>query len=93
MAGIPHSPAELLVFLLRTLVPGILSLYFPHYYLEKFNNQREIMIDCTMSTSTTPIESFLKEHPRWIGVLFTMTLLLTQAGMAAGSTASTTAGP
>jgi hypothetical protein len=51
------------------------------------------MIECTMSTSTTPIESFLKEHPRWIGVLFTMTLLLTQAGMAAGANASSTPGP
>jgi hypothetical protein len=51
------------------------------------------MVECTMSTSTTPIESFLKEHPRWIGVLFTMTLLLTQAGMAAGANASSTPGP
>jgi hypothetical protein len=37
--------------------------------------------------------SFLKNHPRWIGILFTVTLLLTQAGTAVGTQAGTTAGP
>jgi hypothetical protein len=39
------------------------------------------------------MQNFLKEHPRWIGVLFTMTLLLMQAGMAAGANAGSTVGP
>lgn len=51
------------------------------------------MVYCTMSKSSTPMADFLRNHPRWIGVLFTMTLLLMQAGMAAGVEGSTTAGP
>lgn len=46
-----------------------------------------------MSKSTTPMANFLKDHPRWIGVLFTMTLLLMQAGMTVGAEGATTAGP
>lgn len=46
-----------------------------------------------MSQCTTPMRDFLKEHPKWIGVLFTMTVLLSQAGMAAGGTGTSTMGP
>lgn len=46
-----------------------------------------------MSQSTTPVRSFLKENPKWIGVLFWMTVLLTEAGMAYGAEGSTTVGP
>lgn len=46
-----------------------------------------------MSKSTSHMKNFLKEHPRWIGVLFTMSLLLTQVGMAVGANGGSTAGP
>jgi hypothetical protein len=36
-----------------------------------------------MSTDTSSVSSFLAEHPRMTGVLFTMLLLLTQAGQVA----------
>jgi hypothetical protein len=37
--------------------------------------------------SDTTIAEFLREHPRMMGVLFTMTVLLSQAGtVAAGGT-------
>lgn len=39
------------------------------------------------------IASYLAEHPRMIGVLFTMMLLLTQAGNAAAGGGSTLIGP
>jgi hypothetical protein len=36
--------------------------------------------------SDTTVEEFLREHPRMMGVLFTMTVLLSQAGaVAAGN--------
>ncbi|WP_178917254.1 hypothetical protein [Natronomonas gomsonensis] len=44
-----------------------------------------------MSASTTPesesssIKTFLAEHPRMAGVVFTALLLLSQAGMGAGA--------
>jgi hypothetical protein len=40
--------------------------------------------------SDTGIKEFLREHPRMIGVLFTMMLLLTQSGSAAASAMGTT---
>jgi hypothetical protein len=46
-----------------------------------------------MSKSASPIRSFVAEHPKWIGVLFWLTVLLTQAGMAAGNNVTGTAGP
>lgn len=39
------------------------------------------------------LQTYLAENPRMIGVLFTMLLLLTQAGNAAASFAQTTGGP
>jgi hypothetical protein len=51
------------------------------------------MTSRNMSQSASSVRSFLAEHPKWIGVLFWMTVLLTQAGTAVGGHASTTAGP
>lgn len=42
--------------------------------------------DSTMAT-------FLKEHPRMMGVLFTLVLLLSQAGMVVAENSSSHAGP
>ncbi|MFC6724808.1 hypothetical protein ACFQE1_10590 [Halobium palmae] len=39
------------------------------------------------------IKSYLAENPRMIGALFTMLLLLTQAGNASASIAASCAGP
>lgn len=39
------------------------------------------------------ITSFLAEHPRMIGVLFMIALLLTQVGQGAAATHSSIAGP
>ena len=39
------------------------------------------------------IASYLAEHPRMIGVLFTMMLLLTQAGNVAAGAGYTVSGP
>ncbi|WP_435177847.1 DUF7503 family protein [Halorussus sp. AFM4] len=41
----------------------------------------------------TDLTTYLKENPRMMGVLFTMLLLLTQAGNAAAGMYATTAGP
>ena len=46
-----------------------------------------------MSKSATPIRSFVAEHPKWIGVLFWLTVLLTEAGAAAGTASTATPGP
>lgn len=51
------------------------------------------MCCCNMSKTQSPIRSFLAEHPKWIGVLFTTFVLLTQAGMGAAGNATTTVGP
>lgn len=51
------------------------------------------MFERSMSQSTTPVRSFLKDNPKWIGVLFWMTVLLMEAGAAMGSGGSATAGP
>jgi hypothetical protein len=47
-----------------------------------------------MSEDTTSgLASYLKEHPRMMGVLFTLTLLLSQAGTVAAGNAGVTSGP
>ena len=46
-----------------------------------------------MSQSATPLRDFLAANPKWIGVLFWMTVLLTQAGLTAGNSASDVVGP
>jgi hypothetical protein len=43
--------------------------------------------------SDAPLKAYLAENPRMIGVLFTMMLLLTQAGNAAAGYAQSCAGP
>lgn len=45
-----------------------------------------------MSEERTTLEAYLADHPRMIGVLFTMLLLLAQAGTAAAGMSSN-AGP
>ncbi len=39
--------------------------------------------------SDTEIATFLREHPRMMGVLFTLTVLLSQAGSVAAGNGST----
>ncbi|MFB6303281.1 MAG: hypothetical protein ABEH78_10540 [Haloferacaceae archaeon] len=47
-----------------------------------------------MSEDTTSgLASYLKDHPRMMGVLFTLTLLLSQAGTAVAGNAGATSGP
>ncbi|WP_449404331.1 DUF7503 family protein [Halapricum desulfuricans] len=46
-----------------------------------------------MSQSASSVRNFVEEHPKWIGVLFWMAVLLTQAGTAVGGHASSTVGP
>lgn len=46
-----------------------------------------------MSENRTTLTEYLAEHPRMIGMLFLLVLLLTQAGNAAAAAASTQAGP
>lgn len=41
----------------------------------------------------TDLKTFLSEHPRMIGVVFTMVLLVAQAGGAVAQDALATAGP
>jgi hypothetical protein len=43
--------------------------------------------------SDSKIGSYLKNHPRMIGALFMMMVLLTQAGNAAAANGTTIAGP
>ena len=43
--------------------------------------------------SDSKLSSYLKDHPRMIGALFMMLLLLTQAGNAAAGMGTTVAGP
>lgn len=46
-----------------------------------------------MSDDTTTLTAYLAEHPRMIGTLFMLVLLLTQAGNAAAAASSTQVGP
>ncbi|WP_181687237.1 DUF7503 family protein [Halorhabdus salina] len=46
-----------------------------------------------MSQSESEMEAFLEEHPKMIGVLFTLLVLLTQVGAASASYSSVTFGP
>jgi len=47
-----------------------------------------------MDYNTTPVKEFLQEHPKWIGVLFWLSVLLMETGLAvAGGGGSSTAGP
>lgn len=43
--------------------------------------------------SDTSMREFLSEHPRMIGVLFTITLLLSQAGNAVAANSGSLSGP
>ena len=44
-------------------------------------------------SESSDLTTYLTDNPRMIGVLFTMFLLLTQAGNAAAAAMTTTAGP
>jgi hypothetical protein len=46
-----------------------------------------------MSEDNNAVSNWLAEHPKMTGVLFTMMLLLTQAGSAVASNVGGTAGP
>lgn len=46
-----------------------------------------------MSENDNALAAYLEEHPRMIGTLFTITLLLSQAGSVAAGNASTISGP
>ena len=43
--------------------------------------------------SDDKVAAYLAEHPKMTGVLFTMMLLLSQAGSAVGAASMSTAGP
>ena len=45
------------------------------------------------STPRTTVAEYLEAHPRMMGALFTICLLLMEAGNAAANSASTNAGP
>lgn len=44
-------------------------------------------------SEATQMSEFLAEHPKMVGALFTMTLLLSQAGAVMAGSGSSTAGP
>lgn len=46
-----------------------------------------------MSENDTSVKALFADHPKLTGVLFTMLLLLTQAGSVAAGNAGCTAGP
>jgi len=46
-----------------------------------------------MSDSTTRMADYLAEHPKMAGALFTMLLLLSQAGSVMAGSGQTTVGP
>jgi hypothetical protein len=46
-----------------------------------------------MSEDNNAVSNWLAEHPKMTGVLFTMMLLLTQAGSAVAANGTATAGP
>lgn len=50
-----------------------------------------ISFECSMTESK--MGSFLREHPRLMGALFMITLLLTQIGTAAAGMGTTISGP
>ena len=62
-----------------------------------YENIRKIQIKparqsaCIMSD--TKMAEFLKEHPKMMGVLFTLTVLLTKMGSAAAAGGSSVSGP
>ena len=46
-----------------------------------------------MSQQSSELAEYLREHPRMMGVLFTMFLLLSQAGSVAAANSSVISGP
>jgi hypothetical protein len=46
-----------------------------------------------MSDDNSALVSYVRDNPRMMGALFTIVLLLSQAGNALANNASTTAGP
>ncbi|WP_193366297.1 DUF7503 family protein [Halosimplex carlsbadense] len=46
-----------------------------------------------MSQESTRLREFLEENPKWIGVMFSALLLLSQAGSAAAANGGTMTGP
>lgn len=46
-----------------------------------------------MSDDNSRMEAYLKNHPRMIGVLFTIMLAISQMGTAAAASGTTTVGP
>jgi hypothetical protein len=52
-----------------------------------------VRVDASIAMSENSIKAYLANHPRMTGVLFTVLLLLTQAGNAAAGGHMTVAGP
>lgn len=46
-----------------------------------------------MESTSSTMKAYLAEHPKMVGVLFTMMILLSQAGAAVAGTGATTNGP
>ncbi|MEF8800334.1 MAG: hypothetical protein V5A56_04800 [Halolamina sp.] len=46
-----------------------------------------------MSSNSSEMKACLAEHPKMVGILFTTTLLLSQAGAVAAGGGTSTAGP
>lgn len=46
-----------------------------------------------MESTSSSMNAYLAEHPKMVGVLFTMMVLLSQAGTAVAGTGATTPGP
>lgn len=46
-----------------------------------------------MESNSSSMAAYLAEHPKMVGVLFTMLILLSQAGSAVAGQAGTTVGP
>ena len=62
-----------------------------------YENIRKIQIKCERQSawtmSETKMAEFLKEHPKMMGVLFTLTVLMTQMGSAAAAAGHSVSGP
>lgn len=46
-----------------------------------------------MSQEPTRLREFLEEHPKWIGVVFSAMMLLSQVGMVAAKAGTSNTGP
>lgn len=87
LRGIDTTCYDLLLLKLPQLDTAVCQVYFHTINARKIKINRNLTTGCMSESSS--LNEYLTDHPRMIGVLFMLCLLLTQAGNTAAANGTT----